>query len=108
MVVCAARIFARQLNGCRAVLFVDNQSALGALRKGSSSSWDMQALVEIFWSQVASTCTQVFFRYVPSKLNIADWPSRGRLASLGTQMPWRVRIESIARRLQEARVREEN
>ena len=40
MVICATRIFASQLSHKSVVFFIDNSSALGALRKGSSSCWD--------------------------------------------------------------------
>lgn len=103
MVVCALRIFGSHFHGCRVVFFVDNQSALGALRQGTSSSWDLRALVEVFWDRMATLQCQVFFRFVPSKLNLADWPSRRRPAVIGHQIPWRPRFEKIMNNLAEAR-----
>ena len=56
------------LAGQRVLFFVGNTSALGALRKGSSSSWDVQCVVDLFWDLAASRHMEIFFRYVPSKL----------------------------------------
>ena len=103
MVVCAFRIFAQRLQGRRVVIFVDNRSALGALRKGTSSSWDLRVLVELFWQKVAECHCYAFFRYIPSKLNIADWPSREKPAAIGVQIPWRPRFEPILAALTTAR-----
>ena len=95
VVICASRIFVSQIRGRRVVFFIDNLSALGALRRGCSSAWDMCALVEMFWEHAVTHGIIPIFRYVPSKLNLADPPSRRRAASLGDQLPWRPRFDSI-------------
>ena len=65
------------------VLCIDNQAALAALIKGSSSSTLGTILVNLFWS-VAARCPVVWwFEYVNTKSNAADPPSRACDAPLG-------------------------
>jgi hypothetical protein len=63
--------------GREVVHFVDNTSAIYATIKGYSPSRDSARLVHLIHSVLAALGTTVWFEYVPSKLNIADAPSRG-------------------------------
>jgi len=73
----------RQLLAGRKVLhFVDNSSALGALVRGYSSSPDSARMVHAFWAIVLAARIDVWFEYVRSSANIADWPSRGHVRVL--------------------------
>ena len=75
--------FERHLIGKRVAVFVDNQSALGAFKKGSSSVDDLLDIVTEVWEwAVGRSVTPVFF-WVPSALNIADAPSRGVHPGIG-------------------------
>ena len=78
----------RRLGECkRVVFFIDNQSALGALKKGRSSVSDLNAVVGLVHRELRRLGIEATFLRVPSKLNIADWPSRGRSPGIGTPAP---------------------
>ena len=59
------------------VHFVDNTSAVAGLRKGYSSRADTALILISFWLLITILRCNPWFEYVPSKLNIADLPSRG-------------------------------
>jgi len=70
----------------RLLLFIDNQSALGVLRKGScSSAADLTALAAFFHSECRRLHCDVHLFWVPSRLNPADPPSRGSSPGFGSQ-----------------------
>jgi hypothetical protein len=58
------------------VLFVDNASAKGSLVRGFSSAEDLCAVASAFWEVCAHGRINPYFEWVPSKLNVADGPSR--------------------------------
>ena len=58
------------------VLCVDNQAAVAALIKGSSSSDLAGVLVNLFWNVAARGNTRRWIEYVNTKSNTADYPSR--------------------------------
>ena len=58
------------------VLFVDNQAALAALISGNGDSDLANQICGAFWALAASAAINVWIEYVPSKLNVADAPSR--------------------------------
>jgi hypothetical protein len=95
MVLAAFHVFVRQLQGRRVLVFIDNTSALGAIKKGSSSSTDVHALVGLLWLRLAAQRIWAVFRWVPSKLNLADPPSRGREPVSGSLVPLRLDWLSI-------------
>lgn len=74
---------ARRLSTCRSswghryLVFTDSLTALGAVVKGRSSSYP---LLRLGW-QLVSACLpfdiKIMARYIPSGLNLSDWPSRG-------------------------------
>jgi hypothetical protein len=57
--------------------FIDNQSALYGMAKGSSPQPDSQALISSLHVHQILERFNVWFSYVASKANIADLPSRG-------------------------------
>ena len=59
------------------VIYVDNNSALGALRNGSSPKGDLNQMTQTFWLLAARHHLSVKFARVASKSNPADLPSRG-------------------------------
>ena len=70
--------FGRLLQGRRVIVFVDNQSALGALFKGRSRrSRPLNELCFSLWERSRRSGVELFFRWVPSRFNLADPPSRG-------------------------------
>jgi len=70
----------------RLLLFIDNQSALGILRKGScSSAADLTALAAFFNSECRRLQCDAHLFWIPSRLNPADPPSRGSSPGFGSQ-----------------------
>eukprot|EP00971_Amphidinium_carterae_P313289 6226255-Amphidinium_carterae.1 len=83
---------------CRHVLLGDNLGVTAALSKGRASSWEINAVCR----EVAALCIvancRMYFRWVPSELNVADGASRhfgtkrvdsGKLASGTPRCPVR-------------------
>ena len=58
------------------LIFVDSTAAEGSLCKGLSSSRCLSAIASAFWTQTALCRASVWVGRVPSKLNVADGPSR--------------------------------
>ena len=76
------------LRGGRVVCFVDNTSALRMIVKGWQRADDANAIAAQCWSFMADLGVQVFWEYVPSKINLADGPSRSNVLedlSLGSE-----------------------
>ena len=57
-------------------LFIDSNVALGTLLRGTSRQTDLNELVTDIWFQAASRATLLLAWRVPSKLNVADAPTR--------------------------------
>ena len=91
----ALQVFRGHLQGRRLLLFIDNQSALAVTSKGTSTATDVQAIVSCMWDLIDSLNIQAAFRYVPSKLNLSDPPSRGRQPIVGTRVPLTLRWERL-------------
>ena len=72
------RALQQEINSCRLLLFIDNQSALGALKKGRSECADIHKIVNVFVDLLEFLSVRPTFFYVPSSLDIADFPSRGK------------------------------
>ena len=53
------------------------------LVKDYSSDRDSAKLVHTFWALVSALEIDVWFEFVYSEANIADWPSRGELGFVG-------------------------
>ena len=81
----ALRVWHSELGGCKLLMFIDNQSALGAIRKGRSDKEDIHQIVTHLVDLMDSLHVRPVFLWVPSPLNIAGFPSRG--ASLIETIP---------------------
>ena len=98
--ICALHwLHSQQFGDLEVTLFVDNQTALGTLIRGSSRQLDWNALLEDVWLRVARVGTLFYAFYVPSHLNLADAPTRPQqkqaaleqLTNAGfRQVPWEV------------------
>ena len=64
------------------MMWIDNLSAKYGLQKGYSKVADSGRIVNAFGVKRAALRCDIWFEYVPSEQNIADLPSRGRLAEL--------------------------
>ena len=69
--------------------YIDNTSALASLIHGYSGKPDSARLVNLYHLVQMRLSSLPWLRYVPSELNIADWPSRldislDRLRQLGS------------------------
>ena len=78
-VTLAARHFHEELRGRHVDLWVDNTSVIGAMKKGYSKSYYLNRHVAVALRAIGRHFT---VRYVPSKYNFADGPSRCPTASL--------------------------
>ena len=88
-VLMALESYGPVLSGCRVVCFVDNKAALGMLVKGWSRADDANAIAAQCWWTMAALGIEIFWEYVPSKLNLADGPSRSKaeeVLSLGSEV----------------------
>ena len=83
----ALSAFCRLLRGRVLLLFIDNKSSLGSIRKGSSSKADIHAIVSLIWSVLSVNGISAHLRWVPSKLNLSDLPSRGKAPVCGSRVP---------------------
>ena len=63
-------------HGSRIVLFNDSTAVVGALSKGRTSSFAMQAKLRPLWAVCLLFQLRVYAVWTPSLLNPADWPSR--------------------------------
>jgi hypothetical protein len=88
--------FAREIRGRRILVFIDNQAALGAIKKGRSSVPDFNELV--FYARFVCTDNSVepVFMWVPSELNWSDAPSRGSPPLSGDWVPPVTRWQTLA------------
>ena len=64
--------------GRRHLSFADSLVTIGALRKGRSGSLPLLRLVRRCAACALAYDMHVVCRWVPTKVNWADWPSRGR------------------------------
>ena len=87
--------FSSQLSGKHVVFFIDNKAALYSLIKGSSKSPDVHLLVRSIWDRLRLFDIKPVFKWVPSKLNLADLPSRGKPPVLGSKIPARVSYQPL-------------
>ena len=69
---------------CRHMLFVDNQVVLGIISKGRSSKAGLNHILRRIGALALATRCRFYVRWVPTKRNYADGPSRGQ--SLGVAM----------------------
>ncbi len=75
--VLAVTAWRQHLHQRRALIFVDNDGARGALVKGTSASGASAALIHAFWLEIGACAACVWIDRVASASNPADGPSRG-------------------------------
>ena len=92
----AIRQFIDQMSGRVVLFFVDNTSALASIAKGSTRCGDVQPIIADIWDTLVAGHVWSHWKWVPSKLNLSDLPSRGKPPILGQQCPCRVRMEKLA------------
>ena len=78
-VLLALNAFSDIFENKRVVFYIDNMAALNMMVKGYSRQEDANAMVFTAWLRAAEARCTVRWLYVPSRLNIADGPSRDRL-----------------------------
>ena len=66
--------------------FIDNQSALGIIQRGSASQPDLHGIVALLWARCTSLGCALHTVWVASAANLSDDPSRGRAAAIGSRM----------------------
>ena len=91
----ATQRFSSQLSGQHVVFFIDNKSALRSLLKGSSRASDVHLLVRRIWDLLRQHNIKPTFKWVPSKLNLSDLPSRGRPPVVGSMVPSSLTYSSL-------------
>ena len=79
--------FRDRIRDRRLLVFVDNQAALGAIKKGRSSVQDFNELVFYTRFVCANHSVEPVFLWVPSELNWSDAPSRGSPPLAGDWVP---------------------
>ena len=85
--VVALSTFGNRIKGSWSLLFVDSESALGALVKGYSAKEDLCELVGVFWNLALEFQINLFIDRVPTDSNPADPPSRASL-EVGRALGW--------------------
>jgi hypothetical protein len=79
--------FSHLLLGRQVLIFVDNQSVLGCLRKGRCRKLDVHHIVTDILSILGACQIEAVPHWVPSSLNISDVPSRGHPLTFGREVP---------------------
>ena len=74
------------LVGKPVLVFIDNTSVLGAVRKGRSRASDVHTIVSMLLSVLEEAQVKVHAFWVPSSLNVADVPSRGLPLPFGDEV----------------------
>ena len=78
-VLVALHRFKRELGQTDTILCIDNTTVLGAIRKGRSSADDVHKII----TSISDLCFRLNITahvfWVPSAMNIADDPSRGKM-----------------------------
>ena len=74
------------LIGKQVLLFIDNTSVLGCVRKGRSRSEDVHEIIALILYTLESANIKAFAHWVPSALNVADVPSRGLPLPFGEEV----------------------
>jgi len=92
----------------RVLFFVDNQSLLGGVRKGRSSAWGMLVRCRHIAAHALFAGLRLFWRYVPTDINVADGPSRGQrrpgVLPPAASEKWRHRCVGILKQRHERRL----
>ena len=80
-VLVALKVWEKHLRDQHAVFYIDNDAARQGLIRGYSPSKASCKLISAAWLEVARLRTMIWFARVPTRSNIADLPSRGKIAS---------------------------
>ena len=78
------------------MLFVDIKSALGMLLKGAGTVPDLAAIAIFNSQKLAALAADFRWLWVPSKMNLSDPLSRGKLPILGHKVPAHVRWDQVS------------
>jgi len=97
-VTVALKLFSQSLRGAAVRFFIDNRSVLGSLRKGRSKVEDLNSLVLLTIDKTAHI-DLCLFSWIPSKLNVADVPSRGKLIPGITTVDCAMVVRSVTEEL---------
>ena len=97
-VLLAVCVWTSRLRSRRVALLIDNTVALAAVRNGSSTAPDLSEMSHHLLKQLVSLDVAMVAFWVPSKLNLADAPSRGSPPVLGTQVELPLRPADLAQR----------
>jgi hypothetical protein len=92
--VVALAAFSDVLFGKRALLFVDAEAIQGALVNGYSGRSDLCELVGLFWALVRHLEILLYIDRVPTDMNPADLPSRGRVREC-LEFGWKQRVFNV-------------
>ena len=87
----------------RVLIFSDSMVSIGTLSKGRSGSWSLLRLARMACSVVLACGFKAYYRYVESKRNHADGPSRGFPIGVAPEWVGEQEKELIQRRMQAAR-----
>ena len=74
----AIRRFSNDIANREFILFTDNKSALGMIRKGRSRRDDIQVIIDYLIFVLRANSAKLHPFWIPSALNISDLPSRGK------------------------------
>lgn len=69
------------LRGRHVIHYIDNTSAVAALVKGYSRAPDSARMLHAFTARRLALGTDIWFQWVASAANIADWPSPGDMVT---------------------------
>lgn len=72
--------FSHHIEGCDVLHFVDSTAAQGVLIKGYSKSQTLCAVTSAYWTLAGKCRACIWIGRVPSKLNVADGPTRNDLS----------------------------
>ena len=75
-VTVALRTFANELRGRIIIAFIDTTCALGMIIRSATRKYDANGILHHVWLGLAMLGVHAEWQRVPSKLNVADGPSR--------------------------------
>ena len=95
-VLVALHALGDRLRSRHVACLIDNSVALWSLRNGSSSALDLSVIAHAIWSQARHLEVQLHGFWVPSKLNLADAPSRGARPRFGDRVSLELDLRALA------------
>ena len=73
-----------ELRNKSVTFYIDNNNALSALIKNAANPPEIQAMAGLIWHRIRDLRITPWFERVPSKRNIADLPTRGKVIPFTT------------------------